>query len=553
MANKPISVTIKGDYTDKDVKRAIRDLQTLQKQGPATSKAMSHISKEFKAFAAGAVAAVGIGALTSQLKAMASAAAEDQQSIVALGKALQNVGLGSATREVEAFVSSLMMATGTSDTEIRNSFQTLATATGDVEKSMRLTKVAMDASAATGRDLATVSLAIAKASQGNVGALTRMGIPIDANIVKAKDFAAALRIMEDRFSGQAAAAADTYAGKMRRLETAVGEAQETIGYELLGTLDDLSEVLGGTDGTVDLIANFGENVANTIRPVRELAGVIGLVGDKLDDVMPDLELFGMDSYASTGLFAIKDRWLDLGRAIEITDAGVGAFAEHLSDAKARFIQLAIAAGIIDENLQLIGDEADSAATKIDRQTTAVDRLRASMDKLDGRRSIGRQRIQLKRMLAEGPTATGERTVMKDGKKVTERYVTKQDKRLFAYDVADARAGLGEDIFNQGNGSDGARRRAANQFRLGRGDIRDLGFGGGFARGTLATPDELRLTNGQSAAAQRYAGMGQTVVNIDKVIVTGETPAQVVENAKKWAREKALAAGRNGGARAALAG
>jgi TP901 family phage tail tape measure protein len=41
MANKPINVSIKGDYTDKDIKRAIADLQRLEAQGAALQAGMS--------------------------------------------------------------------------------------------------------------------------------------------------------------------------------------------------------------------------------------------------------------------------------------------------------------------------------------------------------------------------------------------------------------------------------------------------------------------------------------------------------------------------------
>jgi hypothetical protein len=41
MAPKPINVSIKGDYTDKDIKRAITDLQRLDAQGAALQAGMS--------------------------------------------------------------------------------------------------------------------------------------------------------------------------------------------------------------------------------------------------------------------------------------------------------------------------------------------------------------------------------------------------------------------------------------------------------------------------------------------------------------------------------
>ena len=61
MARGAISVQITGDYNNRDIKRAIADLQLLDKQGGATSGSMARMS----GFAAGMGAAVGAAALTA--------------------------------------------------------------------------------------------------------------------------------------------------------------------------------------------------------------------------------------------------------------------------------------------------------------------------------------------------------------------------------------------------------------------------------------------------------------------------------------------------------
>jgi len=59
MARGAISVQITGEYNNADVKRAIADLQLLDKQGATTSAGMTRMS----GFAAGMGAAVGTAAL----------------------------------------------------------------------------------------------------------------------------------------------------------------------------------------------------------------------------------------------------------------------------------------------------------------------------------------------------------------------------------------------------------------------------------------------------------------------------------------------------------
>jgi len=133
----------------------------------------------------------------------------------------------------EEFIQKAMMATGIADDELRPAFGNLARATGDLEKSQRLFALALDISAATGRDLEAVTLGLGRAATGNIGALTRLGIPLDENTKKSKDFGAALVVLEKQFGGAAATAADTFAGRVKILRTGLSEVVEEIGYALL--------------------------------------------------------------------------------------------------------------------------------------------------------------------------------------------------------------------------------------------------------------------------------------------------------------------------------
>jgi hypothetical protein len=61
VAKSPINVTISGDYNDRNIKKAIRDLESLRKDGAETGKSLG---TSFKSMATGAIglgAALGIG------------------------------------------------------------------------------------------------------------------------------------------------------------------------------------------------------------------------------------------------------------------------------------------------------------------------------------------------------------------------------------------------------------------------------------------------------------------------------------------------------------
>lgn len=554
---RPINVIIKGDYTDKDIKRAIRDLESLRKQGPGASKAMSGISREFKSLAAGAAAAVSIGAVVDQIRQMVTAAAQDQKSVVALSQAMSNLGIGDQTAQMEDFVKATMLATGTSDELIRQGLTRLTTATGDATQAQRLLNLALDISAAGYGDVVAISTALSKAATGNVTALKRLGVPLDENAVKAKDLSAIVDDLSGKFRGQASAAAKSYEGQIQRLTTAVGEAQETIGYALLDSVTQFSDAMGGTNGAVGAISAAGDEMAAFIKQATDGIDLIGKLAIAAGELAGGSETAAIRTQLwNRSLEALKDSSMRLlggpiymlGGAADALGVSTEKAATWVDRIQYDLQKQAAAARAASDASDDAADSNDAIAATANKATTAVERLRAQLDKASGNRSIARQRIQLQRMLAEGPTATGERTVMRNGKPVTEQYVTKQDRRLFRLDVADARAALGEDIANQPGMSDNA---ALKQFRLGRRDLRGLGLSPGQARRLLPTPDELNpALSAQQRVVAGQTGQQATTINYNfgDIIVRDAVEAQ--QQAKRLARLRALS---NRGAQAALVG
>jgi len=212
---------------------------------------------------AGAAAFAGIAAgLTSAVKA----AMEDQKSQVELQRQLEKTfGANEAlTQSAERYVSVTQLRTGTSDTDLRASLGLLVRATGDLTKSQDLLNLAQDISVATGRDLASVTIGLARASQGQFTALSRLGIPLDDATKKSKDFDKVLGLLTDQFGGAAEAAADTFGGQLKILRGQFGEIVESIGAALLPYLERFSKFL------VD-------NVAPAIQRINTVIGEKGLV------------------------------------------------------------------------------------------------------------------------------------------------------------------------------------------------------------------------------------------------------------------------------------
>jgi len=289
MAGRGIQVVITGEYNDKDVKKAMADLRTLQSDTRNTGGSFGILGQNVEGFSsrlsgsftsaltgvgaaiAGAFAVEKIGQFFAESIA---GAIQDEKSLVALAKAMDNVGLSSKNAEAEGLIKSMSMQFGIADDQLRPAFQRLVTATKDVGESQKLLQTALDISAAGYTDLESAAKALSAASMGNFTALQRLKLPLDANTIATKDFEGAISQLNATVGGQAAAAADTYGGKIARLKVAVDEAKESIGYALLKALDQLSNAFGGTGGITAEIDTFGRSVADTINGVNYLSRVI---------------------------------------------------------------------------------------------------------------------------------------------------------------------------------------------------------------------------------------------------------------------------------------
>ena len=190
--------------------------------------------------------ALSVGVVVDQLGKAVKAAAEDQKAQEQLELAVRN-NTSANTDQIAAMeetIGRMEMQKAVADDELRPALGNLVRATGDVEKAQSLLNLALDISAATGRDLQTVTLALSKAQTGQIGALTRLGIPLNAAAVKSKDLEGIQADLALRFAGAADAAANSADGGMKKLQIALDNTYEAVGYRLLPILSDYVTVIG---------------------------------------------------------------------------------------------------------------------------------------------------------------------------------------------------------------------------------------------------------------------------------------------------------------------
>jgi hypothetical protein len=200
---------------------------------------------------------------------------------------------------MEKQIAKMEATSAVSDDKLRPSLTTLVRATKDVTQAQDLLNLALDISAGTGKDLETVSLALAKAQTGNVGALTRLGVSLDAGAVASKDFDTIQRQLATSFKGASEAAAASSAGGMAQLSITVDNLYELVGSQLSPAVNDFATILnkvipsateratGDTNKYVDALGKlflWVTPAGGLIRGLKSVAGLLHLVAGETEQL-----------------------------------------------------------------------------------------------------------------------------------------------------------------------------------------------------------------------------------------------------------------------------
>jgi hypothetical protein len=242
-----VVVNIASEFTGK---KAFKEAET------ATTK----LSKGVKTLAKSLGLAFSVGAVVRFGKQSVKAFSDSQKEAKLLATQLNAVNLGFASPFIGQFIDKLALATGKAGGDLTNAFVSLSQATGDASTAQALLQTALDVSLGTGKDLQTVSNALARAYKGETTALAKLRIGFTTAELKGKKFDEVLNTLNNNFKGAAANAVDTYAGRMARLSEAVDMAKEKLGEGLVSGLDDASISI---DDLQVKIINLGEALGKT--------------------------------------------------------------------------------------------------------------------------------------------------------------------------------------------------------------------------------------------------------------------------------------------------
>jgi hypothetical protein len=145
--------------------------------------------------------------------------------------------------------------------------------------------------------------------------------------------------LADTFENQASTKADTFQGKLARLQVAFDEGKETVGAYILDAITPMVDVI--VKKVIPAIADFTSNLGDKLRPVMEfltpiingVRSAFNSVRDSLarnsDELQPLLILFkGLADFSRDVLAPILGK--TLGKAFEIVGAAVSGLIDGIA-------------------------------------------------------------------------------------------------------------------------------------------------------------------------------------------------------------------------------
>lgn len=324
MAGVNLNFVLTG--TDRSASRALKGVGA---QAESTHGKLGKLGGAGLAVAGGVAAAAGAAVIAGKaMWDMAGAAMEDEAAQKRLATGLRNTAgaTDKAIAKAEAWITKQGESKGVADDALRPALQRLAQSTGDVGEAQDLATLAMDASAGTGKSLESVAAALAKAHDGNAGALARLGIKTKDASGKTLEFDDIVKNMGKTFKGQAAESADTLEGKMGRLKLMFSEAKESLGAKLLPVLERFGTWI--FDKGLPALKDMADKVMPKLRDVWDH------LKQTVEDNKPGLERIGdiVKKVADFVVTKVVPAWLDFEKVIlgNVIKA-LGWLGDHLDE------------------------------------------------------------------------------------------------------------------------------------------------------------------------------------------------------------------------------
>lgn len=211
---------------------------------------------------------------------VAKAAMQEEESITRLNQTLKS--FTNATDEQLAqnskFIEGLSNATAIADDNLRPAMTRLARSLGDVESAQKATDLAARISVNTGKDVETVANAMAKAADGQTGALAKLGLGFGTADLKGKSFGEIVDMLNGKFP-DLGANAETTSFKFKQFQNLIDNTKESIGAALLPILSKFfTFVIENLNPALDRLAKIFDPIKKAIEDNKEAFDGLLVVG-----------------------------------------------------------------------------------------------------------------------------------------------------------------------------------------------------------------------------------------------------------------------------------
>lgn len=315
--------------------------------GKSMGRLKSAAGVAFRAIAVGAAAAAS--AIAAFSIAAIKSAAEDEKATIRLNAALKARGfeLDKLGPKVDEQIKA-MQRLGFTDDEVRDGLEVGSRFFTNQNKLLKANALAANISAATGKPLATVMMAIGKGAQGSMRGLAGLGIELE----KGATLTDIITEGNKKYKGIAEEIANSTAGKFEAAQIRVNEAFESFGATFLPKVSDALDFLstnvlpGVEEGLAFLSTQINKTIDGLVAPGGMVESVGKVAGSIFEDFRPELEAAAQALIGPDGLFTavgklIAALWGDgegalagafklLGKAIEVAFALAKPFFDALT-------------------------------------------------------------------------------------------------------------------------------------------------------------------------------------------------------------------------------
>lgn len=243
-------------------------------------------------------------ALVGGFSSVIEAAETQENAVKSLEAALSGLGPAAASvaEQLQEQASALQQVTRYGDEAIIQQQALLATLGVQAAQIPLATQATVDLAAALGISLESAARNVGKTVGGFAGELGEVIPELKGLSTEALQAGAGIELLAEKFSGRAAADAETFAGVIDQLSNAFGDLQEKVGEavtknrEIRDSFQSLTSVLAD-QGSVDAVANFASAVAtlsgalvSAIVQVNEFAEDAGLLFANLTGNLENVEI-----------------------------------------------------------------------------------------------------------------------------------------------------------------------------------------------------------------------------------------------------------------------